>query len=766
MNQAFFRSRWFLCRTLLLMATILALSSQVSFAEGLIVISDPIAAQGHFAFAPLGINYHRVTVDIADQVAVTRVDEEFHNPNGRILEGTYIFPLPAGAHIDHFEMDINGKPAEAELMDADKARKYYEDTVRQYRDPALLEYAGRGAVRVHIFPIEANGNKHIKLQYTQALQSDGGLVEYVYPLGTEKFSSVLLNDVSVAVRITGSDPIKSIYCPTHATEIKRQGETAASIRYSEVNARPDTDFKLLYSTSKTEVGANLLGYRQNGEDGYFMLLASPGLNATQKVQSKDLCFVLDTSGSMSESNKMEQAKKALIYCLANLNPDDHFQVIRFSTDVEPLFSGLMPADDSHLSQARQFVAGLKPTGATALNDAMVKALATHQGGDRPYNVVFLTDGMPTVGESNDDRIVSNATQLDNNARVFCFGIGSDVNTHLLDGIANATRGTSTYVSGDEDIEVKVSNFFNKVREPVLTNVSVAFEGDGIKTSEIYPAVMPDLFKGESITIFGRYAGSGPGSVKITGFVNGEKREFATDVNFTADNTEHGFVPQLWATRRVGWLLDQIRLNGESAELKDEIVSLSRRYGIVTPYTAYLIIEDEQRRNVPLSMQTFSEMQKDEQALANSTRYYGSSKAEATDGAQQTGKQAVVNASAMAGMKRMENLAVDGDDEMHGVNAPLAKAATQPGVAGRVAGYRQTTNYAQQARVVNGRAFYQNNGIWTDGSLQTTQNLKQMQIKVGDPHYFQLLKDHPEVAPWLSLGTQVDLAIGDTLVSVR
>jgi Ca-activated chloride channel family protein len=218
---------------------------------------------------------------------------------------------------------------------------------------------------------------------------------------------------------------------------------------------------------------------------------------------------------MADANKIDQAKKALNFCLANLNPDDRFQIVRFSSDVEPLFDGLVPADDSHVTKAKQFVAGLKPIGGTALNDALLKALSTHAGAsDRPYNVVFLTDGMPTVGENNDDHIVDNAKKFDNGARVFCFGIGTDVNTHLLDGIAGETRATSTYVTGNEDIEVKVSSFFSKVREPVLTNVAVTFEGDGIRTSQVYPNAMPDLFKGESLTIFGRYTGTGAGVVKI------------------------------------------------------------------------------------------------------------------------------------------------------------------------------------------------------------------------------------------------------------
>jgi Ca-activated chloride channel family protein len=746
-------------------------------ADGLIVISEPTPIPNHFAFAPLEVTFHHVTVDIKDQIAVTRVDEEFYNPNGRRLEGTYIFPLPAGAHIDKFSMDIDGKMADAEMLDAAKARQIYEEIVRKYRDPALLEYAGRDAVKVHIFPIEPNAGKHIKLQYTQALKSDSGLVEYVYPLNTEKFSSKPLHDVSVEVRLECIDPIKSIYCPTHETLIKRDGDLAATVSYKETNVRPDTDFKVIYSTGRNVVGANLLTYRTGSGDGYFMLLASPGLNAGSKPQPKDVCFVLDTSGSMSDDDKINQAKKALRFCLSNMNSEDRFQVIRFSSDVEQLFpEGLSPADETHVNQAREFVSTLSANGGTALNDALLKAMELHKstGGDRPFVVVFLTDGMPTVGESNEDRIVENARHDGGSARVFCFGIGTDVNTHLLDRVASETRGSSTYVTGKEDIEVKVSSFFSKIREPALTDVAVTFEGSGIRTSQIYPSALPDLFKGESLTVFGRYSGSGSGSVKITGSINGERREFVTDVKFTAEDTSSAFVPQLWAARRIGWLLDEIRLHGESGELKIEITKLARQYGIVTPYTAYLIMEDERTRSVPLSMQSFREMNQDRNALADAQLYYRSNSAEATDSRQRSGQQAVTNATNLGSLKSANNFGGGGGaggggrGGMGGAGMPqvMAKAvaATQP--ASDTYGYRFNSNYAQQVRVVNGRSFYQNTNVWTDSSVQSNSQLKQKQIKFGSDDYFALLKQHPEASSWLALGDQMDLVIDDAVVTIR
>ena len=186
-------------------------SANLAFGDGLIIIRPPwerpgqhpmpIVPPGHFSFAPLAVNHHRVNVEINDLTATTSIDQEFHNPNNARLEGTYVFPLPVGAHIDKFSMDIDGTMTEAELLPADKARSLYEDIVRQMKDPALLEYVGRDAFKVRIFPIEPRSNKRIKITYTQLLKDEHGLVEYLYPLNTEKFSSSLIKDVSVRVAI-------------------------------------------------------------------------------------------------------------------------------------------------------------------------------------------------------------------------------------------------------------------------------------------------------------------------------------------------------------------------------------------------------------------------------------------------------------------------------------------------------------------------------------------------------------------------------------
>src|SRR6266446_501439 len=367
-----------------------------------------------YVFAPLEVSAVKVKTKIADQVAVTSVDEEFYNPNPSRLEGTFVFPIPKGAHINKFSMEIDGKQVEAELLSADKARRIYEDIVRKLKDPALLEYAGRDVFKARIFPIEPNSKKRITLSYTQLLKADDGLVSYVLPLNTEKFSAKPIKNVSVKVELESKRPLKSIYSPSHSLEVKRHGANTAAAGYEASDVQPDTDFALYFAPEKDEIGVNLLTHRVSGEDGYFLLLASPGIDVKEKQTIlKDVAFVLDTSGSMA-GKKPEQAKKALQFCVENLNDGDRFEIMRFSTEVEPLFDKLVEATEKNRGRAEDFIRGLRPMGGTAIDEALRQALALRhskvedadkrylhekgiEGSDRPFVIIFLTDGRPTIG---------------------------------------------------------------------------------------------------------------------------------------------------------------------------------------------------------------------------------------------------------------------------------------------------------------------------------------------------------------------------------
>jgi Ca-activated chloride channel family protein len=736
-------------RSVLIFAACLLGAVFQAWGDGFIVVERPfLIPPGHFPFAPLEVSSHHVDVKIDGQVAVTSIDQEFYNPNDQHLEGIYMFPVPKGAHIDKFSMEIGGKMVDAELLRADKARQIYEDIVRKMRDPALLEYAGRDLFKVRIFPIEPRSRKPIKISYTELLRSDAGTVTYSYPLSTEKFSAQPIKSLSVKVEVKTEQPLASIYSPSHKVEIRRDGPNRAVIGYESKDEKPDTDFQLVYSSEKRDVGLSLITHKSGGEDGYFLLLAAPTVGKETKPAPKDVVFVVDTSGSMAGA-KLQQAKKALQFCVENLNADDRFEIVRFSTEAESLFGKLSEADFEHRKGASNFIADLKPIGGTAIADALQTALkARAEKSERPFVVIFLTDGLPTVGTRNPDEIVADVKKA-GDARIFSFGIGSDVNTQLLDQIAEGTRAFSQYVLENEDLEVKVSNFYTRIKEPVLTNVRLEF-GGGVRTSKLYPAQLPDLFKGDQLVLAGRYSGSGEVEAKLTGMANGREQTFTYKVKF--DDSSNDYVARLWATRRVGFLLDEIRIHGETTELRDEATDLARQYGIVTPYTAYLIVEDEDRRRVPMADRSMQSMSADGLARAEVSKAWDGFK-EKKDGA-----DAVANARSQNAFKFADqsgaSINYGAAESLRGfaLNAPSAPAESD-----------RLTQYTRQSKFVNGRAFFQNGKQWIDVNAQSAT--KRQRVQFNSEAYFDLLKQHPEAAPWMALGQNVLLALDDTVYEI-
>ncbi len=747
-------------RSLLLLASFAVFAAGRASADGLIIINPPYPSPNpRYPFAPLSVKYHHVTARVVDQVAVTEVDQAFYNPSPVRLEGTYLFPIPKDAQIDRFAMDVDGKLTEAELLDAGKARQIYEDIVRRMRDPALLEYAGQGLFRVRIYPIEPHSEKRIRLKYTQVLHQENGLAKYVYPLNTEKFSADPVGNVSIKVDLSGSRDLQSIYSPSHNIEVRRTDARHAVVGFEADHVRPDVDFRMFFSfRPDSDVGLNLLTYSDGADKdgGYFLLLVSPSTPAgREEIVQKDVVFVLDTSGSMADGGKLDQAKRALNFCLRNLNPDDRFEIVRFSTETEPLFHKLESADQGNLARAAAFIKDLRPIGGTAIADALVAALAPAAGtvqSDRPYVVVFLTDGMPTIGVTDDTQILDRVKRASPRlVRIFSFGIGTDVNTHLLDRLSEETRGASQYVLPQEDIEMSVSGFYAKISQPVLAGPQLAGSGPA-RMSQMHPVELPDLFKGEQMIVFGRYQGSGRETLTLTGSVNGHTRRFNYAAEFPERSTAHDFIPRLWATRRVGFLLDQIRLHGESSELRDEITRLARQYGIITPYTAYLIVDDESRRRVPLPRQTLQNVGAREELMTETRRMYLEMERA------KSGAGAVGGAQTNNALKAADVVSAPAVANIYALRGQSTMTAE---VRDRV---DQVIN-SQQSRYINGRSFYQNGNQWIDANVQGKVGARVVQVKFNSPEYFGLMAKHPDMPQWLSLGRNVQVVLGDAIYQI-
>jgi Ca-activated chloride channel family protein len=543
---------------------------------------------------PLAMLNHRVNITIDDQVAITKVEQTFRNHTDRQLEATYVFPVPKGASVNKFTMEVDGKEVKGELLDAKQAQQVYTSIVRRTQDPGLLEYMGNNLFRLKVFPIKAHGDQKVSLSFTSVAQKEGGLVEYIYPLKTDGKATSTLEDFSIKASLKSQHAIQNVYSPTHALDIKRVDDKSVDINFQRSQALLDKDFQLFYSLGDKDVGLTaIMHWPISTENGFFTLLIAPKLEMSKLYQiPRDMVMVLDTSGSM-RGVKMEQAKKALKYCLGNLSSHDRFAIINFSTAVSKYSDGLLEASQEQIEQGKKWVDNLEATGGTAI-DAALKDAMDYRTSDmgRTFTIVFFTDGMPTVGETNPEKILKNvAARNTANTRIFTFGVGDDVNATMLDTLAEQTRAVSTYVRPSEDIEAKVSGLYSKISNPVLTNLKLAASND-VHFLEMYPPQLPDLFHGGEVVVLGRFSGKGPAAITLTGLIGMEQRSFVYETTF-ADKTgdDKNFVEHLWARRKVGYLLDQIRANGEKKELVDEVTSLSKKYGITTPYTSYLIVPD-------------------------------------------------------------------------------------------------------------------------------------------------------------------------------
>jgi Ca-activated chloride channel family protein len=649
---------------------------------------------------PLTVKYHRVRVDINNQVAKTSVDQVFINNFGRDIEGTYIFPLPEGASITEFAMYIGSERVQGEILDATQARRIYEDIVRRLKDPALLEYIGRNMFRARVFPIPARGEKRIQLSYTEVLKAERGLVKYLYPLNTERFSLKPLQELSLTVKVESKIPIATVYSPSHKVSVRKEGANLATAGYEATDVKPDKDFVLFYGLSEDDIGLSFVN--SEGPDGkYFLFLAAPRYaDKREKVINKNLVLVLDSSGSMGGA-KISQAKDAARFIINHLDERDEFSIIDFDDGVTLFSEGLLPASAAIRDRALKFVDGIEDSGGTNIHDALLKALAKLRTGDRPNYVLFLTDGQPTVGTTATDEIlkaVGAANEV--RARLFVFGVGNDVNTELLDSLSTRNRGTSIYVGENEDLEVSISSFYEKISSPLLADLSLKFKG--IEARDLYPQTMPDLFKGSQLVVVGKYEGEGPVVATLSGKVGKEDKTFSLEGQKLARGSEFAFLPRLWATRRVGYLLEEIRLHGQNPELIDEVKKLGLKYGIVTPYTSYLVTEKE---------------------------------------------QLVFEAAAPAAQDAMKTRASTG------AGAVMAAKVSQ-----RLKADEQASQVASSLiRYKEDKTFYLKDGVWVDSEYKDGAQVKE--IKFNSDEYFKLIVDKPGIGKYLSVADKLIVCFG-------
>jgi len=675
----------------------------------------PSAAQGWIEHPRGAIEKARsaVQVNITGRVARVTVEEWFRNTGALLNEATYLYPLPGEAVFSDFSLWQGDQELKGEPMDAAQARAIYEEIVRRKRDPALIELAGHGLLRARVFPIGPGETRKITLRYTQLLDRVGDAWRFRYTAGTGAGAAA---SASFRMQVDSGARFGDPYSPTHRLSTTRS-DNRIELTLAETSARGDLE--LFLPLARSLVGMSLVTSQPIGEDGFFMLLLAPGRSETPSVR-RDLVAVLDVSGSMS-GDKLDQAKTALAQLLGTLRSGDRFRVVTFGSGVRRYATGWTDVSGDNVRAVQEWVRRLETDGGTNIAGALAEAFAEPPAEGRLGVVVFLTDGMATVGEKNPERIADQAERDRGPFRVFAFGIGYDVNTYLLDRLTERARGVTEYIRPGGDIEQTVASLASKIASPVLTDL--ALRADGVELYDLQPHSLPDLFGGDELVVFGRYRGEGRGerSVTVIGRRGGREERFTTAARFAGEQAGADYVQQLWAARKAGALSSEIRLHGPNPEIVSELKRLALRYGILTEYTSYLVQEPNVvARPMPL------------QAPAPQD---------------QAGAEAVQRSrreKALTGSLLLSEVVVTGS---------AADSLSRSGAA--------TENKTRQAA---GRVFVWRDSTWTD--IAHGDSLRVVSVAAFSDAYFALLRALPELAQAATLepavlvaGRRVSIKIG-------
>jgi Ca-activated chloride channel family protein len=818
MRRRSFAPHW----TLLLgLAALFGIHSAVH-AQGILYPRPEVTIQ------PFYVSKLHVNTVINDAVAETTVEQTFVNTSSVPQEGTYLYPLPDGAAPTSFSMTIGDRTLEPRILTHDEARSIYESIVRRRRDPALLEYVDRSLIRVSVFPIPPKGERIIRLRYTEVLKPESGMHKYAYSLSTSRFGSRPVGVATVSIHLQTQAALKNVYSPTHDLSIRHPDDHTATASWEGRDDASDRDLALYFSTGDDDVGLSLLTYKSGESDGYFMLLASPRVAFPKpRILPKQIVFVLDRTGSMSGA-KIQQARKSLLYCLNSLHPQDRFDVITFNESPDILMRHLEPATEANIAKARRFVQDIEASGGTNIDDALHAALNLLKDEDgRQKMVVFLTDGLPTVGETNINTILRHVRDLNGGkhlaaasasdhrvhpagldnarrpggeperatgARIFCFGLGYDVNVPFLDRLADLGRGDADYVKPEEDIEVKVSAFFSKVSSPVLSDLRLAF--DGADVYDVYPQTLPDLFKGSQLVITGRFRGEGGGTVRLAGLANDTQETFHLASAFGEANGRNSYLPRIWAARKIGYLVDQVRLSDDPAgrnEIIDEIVRLSHDYGIITEYTSFLVDEQEQtalggrdgiRAEVyqramqygisgPAATDQSLRAKTYQQLGEAPSRYQGQTLSQQSLSQSFSALRASANSLGSNYYFGSDNSVGNNATTRQPIQRQLGSTSMSLGQAMGGFGGRGVESHASQVlavpvitvQAVGDKTFYlQHNNVWQDQSYDPKKQ-KLVAIQAFSDAHFALLKAFPKLAAYSSVGDEVIVRLGKTAIQV-
>jgi autotransporter-associated beta strand protein len=553
---------------------------------------------------PLTVGYHKVAVEIRDQIARTTIEESFANMTDHVLEGVFYFPLPADASISGFGMWIGNNLVQADIVEKQRAREIYETILREHRDPGLLEWSGGNLFKARVFPIEAHAEKRIQIVYTQVLPLVGNAYRYSYALQSEMLKQHPLRELSIDVTINSAVGLKKVSSPTHAVRSELTLHSA-HVEFAAQEYTPARDFEVVIEPDGKQSEVTLIPHRR-GEDGYFMLLLTPPAGSKEDDRDLlidktpiDLIVLADTSASLDASQRAHQAD-FIAAVLQSLTPRDTLNLACFDVACDWAFDKAVPAEAKNIEIARKFVDRRASLGWTDLPKAFSQAF---ERAGRNTCILYVGDGIPTVGDADPAAAAAALRRLyeekcqDKKPVCHAVAMGSTFEAGVLKAIGSLGGGSMRQVTGAQGPRVVALDLLKEITRPALRNLKLQFSG--LQVARVYPEQLPNLPGGSQQIVLGRYLPQGKqqsGRVIVSGRLfdrDGGDREIRFEQAVSLADAEQGnsFIPRLWARMHLDYLLQQ----GATPTIKDDIIALSEDYHIITPYTSLLVLESDADR---------------------------------------------------------------------------------------------------------------------------------------------------------------------------
>ena len=582
---------------------------------------------GDGSLPALEIRDHQVDVVIEDGYAITTVEQVFVNPHDRDLEAQYSFPLPAHGTVVELTVWIDGQPVTGEVLERGQARQLYEEEKAAGRDAGITEKDSHKTFETRVSPVRARQDTRVRLVYLQPTEVDTGIGRYVYPLeegGVDeaKLAFWTANDqvtgkFSFDLLIKSAWPVEAVRLPNQPQAIiqsQPDGEWSVHLgnRVSAAGDVPEQELQDdLQVETLSQMGTNapvftldqdlviywrhqvglpgsvdLVAHKPADRDrGTFMMVITPGDDLKPIQEGKDWVFVLDVSGSMR--GKYATLVDGVQRALQEMRSEDHFRIVLFNNRSWELTPGFVPASPEMVAHYSQALLAIDPANSTNLYAGLDQGLKSLDA-DRTSALVLVTDGVANVGETRQRQFIELIKRKD--IRMFTFVLGNSANRPLLEALARASNGFAVNISNSDDIVGQLLSATSKVTHEALHGVKIKI--DGIKTADLTPGQIGSLYRGQQLVIFGHYWGEGMADVRLTGRISGEDKTYQTRFAFPSVATENPEVERLWAYASVEEALQEVSDFGEDADLKQAIIDLGVEYGLVTDYTAMVVVRNE------------------------------------------------------------------------------------------------------------------------------------------------------------------------------